>query len=266
MAVKDSRTIHDDIKKRFEKRMNDSFEDNSMIDLYTMAISDEFSNIYEEIEKNKTPHVWTSLEGKQLDQAGAGLNCPREPGESDVSYKYRLMNWNLSNEAGNDTAIRTALLNPTWASNIDYIPFTDGCGTATCYVLPKHYTREYIENALKEASDIIAKKGNSGAYVKYVVPRILGVRLQIVLQAKEGADVDLLKRRLEEKFSSYINAIPPKQYLEVGEIDRLAYSEDEVMSFSLVGLSIDDSYTTQRSVLQGINTKMLFDEIDWEEG
>lgn len=263
--VKNSETVHDDIKKRFETRTNESFEDNSMIDLYTMALSDEFAKIYEEIENSKTPHVWTSLEGKQLDKAGAGLNCPREPGESDVTYKYRIMNWNLSNEAGNDTAIKTALLNPKWASNIDYIPFTDGCGTATCYVLPKHYTREYIENALKEASDIVAARGNSTAYVKYVVPRILGVRLQVILQPKEGADVDLLKARIEEKIANYINAIPPKTYLEVGEIDRLAYSEDDVMSFSLIGLAIDDNFTTQRSILQGINTKMLFDTIDWEE-
>lgn len=263
--VKNSETIHGDIKKRFETRMNDSFEDNSMIDLYTMAISDEFAKVYEEIENNKTPHIWTSLEGKQLDKAGTGLNCPREPGESDVTYKYRLMNWNLSNEAGNTTAIRVALLNAKWASNIDYYPLTDGCGTATCYVLPKHYTREYIENALKEASDIVDKKGNSTTFVKYIVPRILGVRLQVVLQAKDGTDVDLLKRRIEEKVAGYINSIPPKKYLEVGEIDRLAYSEDEVMSFSLVGLSVDDDYTTQKHILQGINTKMLFDEIDWEE-
>ncbi len=263
--ARNSETIHDDIKKRFEARMNESFEDNSVIDLFTMAISDEFSNVYEEIENNKTPHVWTSLQGKELDKAGSGLNCPREPGESDVSYKYRIMNWNLSNEAGNDTAIKAALLNMKWASNADYIPFTEGCGTATCYVLPKHYTREYIENALKEASDIIAKKGNSSAYVRYVVPRIIGVRLQVVLQAQEGADVDLLKGRIEEKVADYINSIPPKQYLEVGEIDRLAYSEDEVLSFSLVGVSIDDDYTTQKSILQGIDTKMLFDSIDWEE-
>ena len=97
--VKNSETVHDDIKKRFETRTNESFEDNSMIDLYTMALSDEFAKIYEEIENSRTPHVWTSLEGKQLDKAGAGLNCPREPGESDVTYKYRIMNWNLSNEA-----------------------------------------------------------------------------------------------------------------------------------------------------------------------
>lgn len=264
--VKSSRAIHDDIKQRFEKRTNESFEDNSMIDLYTMAVSDEFANVYTEIEENKTPHVWTSLEGKQLDKAGVGLNCPREPGESDVSYKYRLLNWNLSNEAGNDTAIQTALLNPKWASNIDYIPYTYGCGTATCYVLPKHYTREYIENSLKEAADIIAKKGNSSTYIKYVVPRILGVRLQIVLQPKEGADVDLLKGRIEKKIRDYIDAIPPKEYLETGEIDRLAYSEDDVLSFNLVGIAIDDEFTTKRSILQGISTKMLFDEIDWEEG
>lgn len=263
--AKTSETIHDDIKQRFEKRMNDSFEDNSMMDLYTMAISDEFSKIYEEIENSKTPHVWTCLEGAQLDKAGAGLNCPREVGESDATYKYRIMNWNLSNEAGNDTAIKTALLNPVYASNIEYIPFTDGCGTATCYVLPKHYTREYIENALKEAADIIARKGNSSTYVKYIVPRVLGVRLQALLQAKEDADVDLLKERIESKVANYINAIPPKSYLDVGAIDRLAYDEDEVVSFSLVGLSIDDEYTTQRSVLQGIDTKMLFDEIDWGE-
>lgn len=263
-GVKSSETIHNEIKERFEKRIDESFEDNSMIDLFTMAISEEFEKVYEEIENNKTPHVWTSLEGEQLDKAGTGLNCPREPGEADVTYKYRIMRWTLSNEAGNNTAIKAALLNPKYARNIDYIPYTDGCGTATCYVLPKHYTREYIENALKEAADIIAKKGNPGTYVKYVVPRVLAVRLQIVLQPVDGADVDLLKKRIEAKIINYVNSIAPKEYLEIGQIDRLAYAEDEVMSFSVVGLSIDNDYTTKRSILQGISTKMLFDDIDWE--
>ena len=54
--AKSPETIHNDIKQRFERKMNDSFEDNSMMDLYTIAISEELAETYEEIERNRTPH------------------------------------------------------------------------------------------------------------------------------------------------------------------------------------------------------------------
>lgn len=221
-----------------------------------------FENVYQEIEDNKNPHIWSSLAGKTLDDTGTFVNCPRKPNEDDANYRYRLMNWVLRNEASNTTAISDELLQMTYASNIDYRPFTKGSGTATCYVIPRTYNKETIANALKEAAERVSKVASPSLHVEYIIPKILGVRLQIYISASNG-DIEAIKSNISGKILEYINAIPPQKYLKVGEINKIGVNESGVDYFNVLSLIIDNQTVDSLEVLQGIDTKMLFDEIIW---
>ena len=144
---KSAEKIYEDIGARFEASSGEAI--GSVLDMFSMAVARADEEIYDEIERNKTPHIWTSLEGDTLDATGLWVNCPRDIGENDASYKYRLMKWTLRNETGNETAIKVRLLNPEHAANIEFISLTNGCGTGTCYVLPRHYTEENISASLQ---------------------------------------------------------------------------------------------------------------------
>lgn len=259
--MKTSDTIQKDIALRFEDKVLKKTQEGSVIDMYNVAVSETLEEVYQEIEDSKNPHIFTGLTGQALDDTGFWVNCPRKVGEDDQNYIYRLMNWTLKNEASNTTAIQDSLLNLTFASNVDYVPFTKGSGTATCYVIPKFYNSETISGALAEAATIVKKIASPSLFVEYIIPAIRAVKLQVFLDSSE--DLLLIKSNIEQKIKTYINAIPPGQYLKVGEINKIGVNEPNVDYFSVLALIIDDDEEKGIEILQEIDSKFLFDEMIW---
>ena len=263
--MKDSATIQANIASRFETKTQKKVQTGSVIDLYNSSMGETLEDVYQEIEDSKNPHIFTGLSGEWLDKTGFWVNCPRKVGEDDKNYMYRLMNWMLANEASNTTAISDGLLSPTYASNIDYVPYTKGSGTATCYVIPIKYEAEIIAKALAEAVAVVKKKASPSLFVEYIVPAIRAVKLQIFISATSG-DLELIKGNIEAKIREYINTIPPKKTLKVGEINRIGVNEPGVDYFSVLSLFVDSEENKNIEVLQEIDTKLLFDEIIWQGG
>lgn len=260
--MRTSDLIYLDIQRRFEELSRKEIQENSVIDLYTVATSEAFEKAYQEIENNKNPHIFTKLKNDDLDSIGFFFNMPRKPGEDDETYLYRLMDWVYSAEASNRTAINNALLNLEYASNAEYIPLTNGSGTASVVIIPKVYEDEVIENALDEVQKIVQKIASPSLYVEYIVPDVLGVKLHIAL-ATDSGDPEQIQFNLEQQFREYINSIPPRQYLEVGNLNKIGINEPEVEYFQVLQVFIDNMETKEIKILQGLETKFVLDEIIW---
>ena len=258
--------ILQDLKNRFEKRVQNTIAPGSVLDFYNTSVSEALGDVYKEIEANKNPHLWSKLYGKQLDDMATMLNLPRKANEDDLSYRYRLMNWILANEASNETAISDALLYPTYASNIEFKSCTNGCGTATCYVIPRDYSLDTIDKALKEASDVVKRVADPTTYVEYIVPTIRGVRLQIFISVSEDADIEIIKENIRLEIMEYINTIPPREYLEVGKLNKIGIKQPNVDYFNVLSMTINDEVVDSIKVVQALDSKFIFDEIIWTEG
>ena len=259
--MKTKAEILDSIRKRFSDKTGQSYEEGSILDLFSSAVSDELEEVYQEIENNKNPHVWSKLEGENLDSTGYWLNCPRDPAESDMGYKYRLMKWVLRNEASNTTAIKTALMNPDEASYMDFVPFTKGCGTGTVYAIPKHYTEESIKDALKEAASRVKKAASSVAHIDFVIPTVQAISLEVYL--KTNGDEAAIKKEIETQITNYVNDIAPKDYLSVGQINKIGVNTAGVEYFSVLSLIVDGEQVNKTKVLQKIDCKFLLDTVTW---
>ena len=252
-------------------RIRDSFatkvgdEPGETLDFYSRAVAEVDGEIYEEIEKNKTPHVWTSLEGQTLDDTGTWVNCPRDPGESDTSYSYRLMKWMLRNEACNETAISVHLLNPQEASDIEFVAQTNGCGTGTCYVIPKEYTEESISSALEEAQQRIKEIASPTTYIDYIIPEMRSVSIEAYISAPNG-DLEAIKRQITDQVREYVNTVPPKEYLSLGKINKIGVNTDNVDYFSILSLVVNGEQVNATQVLQQIESKFIFNNISWTGG
>lgn len=257
--------IKTDIQSRFEKLVGQGIAKGTLIDLYNVAISKAMEDVYQTIEDNKNPHIWSTLSGIRLDDMGTMLNIARKTGELDETYRYRIMNWVLTNEASNETAISDALLSPEYSSNISFYPYTKGSGTATCYVIPRSYDDEIIEKALQEAADKVSKIASPALHVEYVIPTIRPVQLQIFISSGDG-DLSLIKSNLEGQIKEYINALAPGEYLEAGVINRMGMEQSHVDYFNVMSIIIDETPIGSIKELQGVDTKMLFDAISWTEG
>lgn len=252
--------VYNDIHDRFVEKAGD--EPGIVLDLFTTAVADEAGQIYQTIENNKTPHVWSKLEGKDLDDTGVWVNVPRELNESDESYRYRLMQWKQLKEGATEKAINTALLNPTYAANMQYVAMTNGAGTGTCYVIPKNYTEENITLALNEAYEKIKRFGSATSYVDYIVPEMRAVSFEIYLEVNNG-DEAAIKNEITSSIRSYVNGIAPGEYLSIGHINKLGVNVSNVDYYSVLSVNIDGEQIGSTKVLQQIDSKFIFDNITW---
>lgn len=256
--------IHARIKSRFLYYSNNNITEDSVMDLYSLAVSDVMNELYKEIEKSKMPHLYTKLADQSLDDLGYLLSTPREVDESDVQYLYRLMNWKYSAEASNERAINTGLLNRTYASHAEYIPKTHGSGTGTVYIIPKTYDDpEVIENSIGECVEVMERISSPSLYVEYVIPGPKPVILNIALNVTDGGDEESIKRSLTEQIKEYVNNIPPEKYMLVGLINKIGVNEEYVDYFNVLQVFIDGKEQDEIEILQNLEDKYLLKEIVW---
>lgn len=253
--------IYKAIKETYFNRTKLEIAEGSVIDNFLNSVSDGISQAYEEIENNKNPHLFTNLSGNDIDSMGILVGCARRPEEDDKTYLYRMINWNTSNQASNSISVETALTSMTHASNVTYVPFTQGVGTATAYIIPKKL--ENSELAINETKERLKDVISIGTYVDYVVPKLLPVRL--VAYISTSRDLDNIKSNIFSKVQDYINSIAPGEKLEIGAINKIGINEANVNYFSVTQIYINNKEFQDISVLQKLEEKFLFDEIVWNE-
>lgn len=263
--IKTAEEIKNTIVRNFEQKTNQLIRSGSVVDFYNNAVSDSMNGLYQEIEDAKNPHLYSKLSGSNLDDECAMVGIVRRTNETDKTLLYRLHNWTLDNAKGNTTAITDALLDLTYASNVTYVPRVYGCGTGVAYVIPKEYTNDIIGKALEEAKERLKDVADPSLYIQYIVPRVLPVRLQCVIQVRDDVDISVMEAAIVLKVKEYIDAIAPKDSLSIGSIEKMVLAMDEVTYFRIISYSVDNVTETGTEVIQEVDTKLMFDDITWTE-
>lgn len=251
--------IYSSIKNSFYNRTKLEIAEGSVIDNYTNSVSVGLMEAYNEIEQSKNPHIFTKLEGSNIDSMGILVGCARRPNEDDRTYLYRMINWNTANQTANAIAIEAALTTLKYSSNVTYVPFTHGVGTATAYIIPKNLSES--ELAIQEVKDRLANIVSQGSHVEYVIPNMKPVRLVVYLSVDK--DEDNVKTNLKSKIKDYINSIAPSNKLEIGHINKIGINETNVNYFSVSQMYIDNEECQDIFAIQKLEDKFLFDEIIW---
>jgi hypothetical protein len=260
--VKSFIEIYQDIKNKFYNRTNLDIEAGTAIDSYNVAVSDALSTAYQEIEDSKDPHIYTNLKSDRIDSMGLLVNCARIPNEDDISYLNRLVEWNSLNAASNLTAIDRALFSLTYSSTAVYVPLTNGVSTGTCYIFPKSYDGDGPLKATTEVINRITKVNSPSVIVTYKIPDIKSVKVAIYISTNSG-DIDLIKSNIKDKVKKYVNSIAPGDYLEVGAINKIGATEPNVSYFNVVQIYINEVAISSLRILQKLDSKLIFDDINW---
>lgn len=264
--MKSIHDIYQNIRNKFFNKTGIDVERGTAIDYYVLASSEMISDAYEEIENNKTPHIYSSLSGEKLDDMAVLVGLTRRADESDKNFLYRILNWNISNKCSNYTAIETALMNMAFSSHATYVPHTFGCGTAAAYIIPKTMSDEGKELAINETKNRLEKVVSPSSYIEYIIPKIVSIKINALIKAK-ASDIKTIKSNITDKIIKYVNGIAPGDYLEVGEINKIGTNEANVNYFNVGHLFIDDMETGAVSILQKVDSKFLIsaDDIIWSE-
>ena len=252
-------------KDRFYNDSKIDMAKGSVIDMIFKSFSYMLSIAHKEIEDNKKPYLFTKQTGDELDNTGEFLQCSRLPNESDENYKYRLMKWTQRNASGNLEAINEAIKTLSFSSSATYVPYTDGVGTATVYLIPYKYEEDFIKNAISEASEVIGKVISPASIIEYTVPTPKKVKLVAYLNVVSGADINYIKREIMNKVKDYINNLAPGSKLLLGTINNIGLNIDGVEYFNIIQVYLDDIESTAFEILQTVTSKMLYDEIIWWE-
>lgn len=261
-----------DIKERFYKISGIDIKRFSVFDMFTKSISYVVEQVYETIEKNKKPYLFTEQKGDELDSTGYFLSCPREDGESDDNYFYRLSNWTKRNASCNRTAIEDACKVLKYSTGATYVPYTMGIGTATIYLIPLDYSKESIDMAINEAKEQLSHGiVNPSSVINYTVPEPKYVKLVAYIDIKTSdvsnvdTDLDAIKNEIVIEFKKYINSIPPGERLMLGELNRMALAHKNVEYFNVMQIHLNGDEYPDFEVMQEVNSKFIFDEIIWWE-
>ena len=252
------------IKDNFKKITGREYRQGSALGFITDAVSREMEKAHLEIDRNKNPHIYTNLYGDDLDKMGTFVNVPREAGEEDMTYLYRIMNWTYLKAGANNIAVNDSLLNLKYASDAQYYPQIHGAGTGVIYIIPKEYSDDIMESALAEVKERVKNVISPESYTEYIIPTAVPVNLVCHLEV-DGGDVSYIRDRITEDLKEYINGIAPNTYLSVGEMNRIGLEVDNVDFFSIDGVYLNDVYNANTKILQELETKMLFQEISWED-
>lgn len=263
--MKSFENIYFGIRNKFFKKSNADIARGSIIDIIFYAIADAIKTIYDTIEANKNPYLFTKQKGEELDSTGYFIQCPRLQNESDSNYFYRMQKWPQRNASCNLTAIDDMLFSLEHSSSGKYVPYTKGVGTATVYLIPKTYDDRGPELAINECKQKLSTVINPSSYVDYIVPDFIQVRLVAYLDLKDNSDIELIKQNILRDIKTYINSIPPGEKLMLGELNRIALKEPGVEYFNVVQLYLNNEENTAFEILQTLDKKFIFNKIDWWE-
>ena len=265
IIIKSFDEIYKSIVSTFYKKTKIDVEPRSVIDMIFKSVADSLHTIYEVIEKNKKPYLFTNQSGDELDSTGYFLNCPRLDNESDENYMYRLSNWVQRNASCNRTAIEDKCKELQYSSSANYVAYTHGVGTATIYLIPLQYTEEAINAAIKEAEEKISKviAPTSIVYFKVAEPAL--IKLTVYLDIDKSYDMTSIKNVINNNIKKYINSIPPGTKLLLGNINKIGLNVVGVEYFNVVQLFSNEEEITDFEMLQTIESKFLLDEIIWWE-
>lgn len=255
--------IYNKIKNSFKKRTKLDIAEGTALDSFTLAAASGIKDAYDEIENNKTPHIYTSLKGRDLDGFGLLVGCTRKAAETDEDYLYRLVRWNKDNQTSNLTAIENALLGLKYANTCKYIPLTCGVGTGSIYIIPKDLSEETCAKAIQEVKEKIRKVSSAQAYIEYVIPEVLDVNIHAYI--KVSRDIENAKVNIRESIKDYINNIKPGEYFKIGEINKIGINTNNVDYFMVSNVIINNEEVFETEIIQKLEEKLIFNSIIWNE-
>lgn len=259
--MKNLNEIYTSILNRFSSKTKLDISSGSVLDSYILASSSAIEDVYKEVENNKNPHIFTNLKGSNIDSMGMLVGCARQSEEEDNNYLYRMLNWNTSNQSSNAIAIEASLQNMVYASNVTYVPFTQGVGTATAYIIPKKLDSETQKSAIKETKDRLKNVTSVSSFIEYIIPKMLPINLVVYISIiKDEANI---KKNIAKKLEEYINNIVPGDSLNLGTINKIGVNEPNVNYFSLSTIIVDGKEVQDITVIQKLEEKFIFNEIIW---
>jgi uncharacterized phage protein gp47/JayE len=141
--------------------------------------------------------------------------------ESDINYRYRIINQTLASEQANSTSIRLAVLSVPGVADVQLDEYNRGIGTGAAYIKAVVPTVGAV--LISTAQDAIDRVRAFGNFIEARQPPLVGIELQVTLNLiKELPTLEAtnLKARVRSAIYQYINGLDINQDLDLELLER----------------------------------------------
>lgn len=194
-----------------------SIRPGSIARLLLAIINSEQAEFYKTLEKVHLMSFLSTAKEEYVDLLGELVQCKRNEGEDDKSYKHRISIQITVLETSNELAVRMAVLSVPGVQDAIINKFTHGAGSFSVFLITE--TGVVSENVI---NDCIKKIDETAAYgIKYTVsaPELVPVELGVKLIFLNGTkNTDTLKKEARKVIREYINSKTLKEPLVINEI------------------------------------------------
>lgn len=150
--------------------------------------------------------------------------------ESDENYRYRIQKEKISSEAGNETAIRLALLIIPGVADVIRVPYARGVGT--CDWLISSTSINVSAELLEVAQEAIESKQSVGMSNIAKSPVLIGTELIFALKYKgrlEDRQKAKIKADVRKNISDYINNLEIAESLILDQVVRIILNSSDLI-------------------------------------
>jgi phage-related baseplate assembly protein len=193
--------------------------------LILSIVNEIHAEFYQTLKVSHTAHILSEATGVALDMIGQLLNCTRNEGEDDDTYRYRISKQSLSLATANETAIRLACLSVEGVKDVVMRPYTFGTGSFSVYVVTD--TPQTPDNILEEVQNVLEEFKGYGIRAQAFSPKILPVELKArILFDKKVVDLDrqMVRKQAEQAVKDYVNSRNVGETLEPKVIKDMIYN------------------------------------------
>jgi uncharacterized phage protein gp47/JayE len=148
--------------------------------------------------------------------------------ENDDNYRYRIQKEKISSEAGNETAIRLALLIIPGVADVVQIPYARGIGT--CDWLISSTSVSVSQELLNICQEVISRRQSVGMANSAKSPVLIGTEFSFSLTYKsrlEDRQKEKIKTDIRKNISEYINNLTIGQTLILDQVVRIILSSSD---------------------------------------
>lgn len=189
--------------------------------------------------------------------ANDGAIVTGRDGESDVNYRYRIVNQVFASQNANETAVRLAALSVPGVADVNIMRFFKGIGTAE--LLIKSTVPEVSSTLLDNVSDVIGNVTGLGELISARGPLETGVSLNGVLTLKRRIsaqeETDLISA-VTNNLVDYINSLDIAEDLVINEmVERVLSTSEVIKNIGITSKPFDNLYVYKQSVVNGGKTR-----------
>lgn len=257
--------VLDDLLRRLQSNTSiTNVDPGSIARTFCEILAEEFYTFYNQLELSSTMSFVSSASGNYLDLIGQLLDCKRQAGEDDTTYRGRIVNQVYVIAGGNYTAIRLKVLSIPGVRDVMLREYTNGAGSFSVYVISEDPAASPA--LLRQVQDAVNQTKSYGVYGEVKTPVLIPLELMVRLVFSNDTSTNeriSIRQTVTKNLQNYINSIPLGDTFVINEaIQRIMETSVKIKDMDIYSLKVNGVSKFVSNVNSKWDERFLLDVLD----